>query len=79
MAQVTVEKRQRRVEVNKDTIKGDSEALRGLVKLKKILEKLGFVRHQPPTPYLFFLNIWKHENNTQKHKINKKNPGFLDF
>ena len=54
MAQVTVEKRQRRVEVNKDTIKGDSEALRGLVKFKKILEKLGFVRHQTTHPLSIF-------------------------
>ena len=52
--------------------------LRGIVKLKKnpkIREKLGLVRIHPPSPLsIFFLNILKHENNTQKTRKNTTFP-----
>ena len=47
--------------------------LRGLVKFKKIREKLGLAGPHTPTPYpIFFLKHVQQKNNTEKHLISRK-------
>ena len=58
--------------------------LGGLVKLKKIREKLGLARRHPPTPYPIFDFFLKHvqqqktTQNTQKNQKKKKSELGLD-